>query len=176
MTYLATGGPSFGGWGICTYTCGPSMGILTGPPAAMRQDVLNCVNWQNWALSQYMTNVHVIGATNDPNVTDDFPRPLVVISMTEESMETRIDTGPFTRGTLVMWFEDKIHPCCADPTSAYNQFCGRVESVVTELNGQGIGGMLLRRSIRPFQRPWQSQVNDPTRFYNLSFLVSFGPA
>jgi hypothetical protein len=153
------------------------MGILTGPPAAMRQDILNCVSWSSyWAQSD--SDVYVIGATNNPSdmPLTDFPRPLAVITMTEESMETRVDTWGFTRGSMVVWFEDVVSSGCADETSAYNQFASHVEAVITELSGQGIASSLFRRGITPLQRPMRSRADDINVFYTASFNVSFGLA
>ena len=70
-------------------------------------------------------------------------------------------------------------PCllgAADQTSAFNLFCYHVESVIAELNAQGIASSLFRRGITPLQRPWRNKVEDVGLFYNASFNVKFGLA
>ncbi|HET6323794.1 MAG TPA: hypothetical protein VFG04_03765 [Planctomycetaceae bacterium] len=149
------------------------MDILTAFPYAQQQDIFNCPSWQSWAGSAYQTNVHVIGAEADDQ---EFPTPFWVIQATEESMETRVDTANFTRGSFVMWVQDTVNPCCADETSAYNQFCGHVGAVIKDLNQQGITATLFRRGIRPLQRPWRNKVNETEQYYSLAFVVTFGLA
>jgi hypothetical protein len=172
MDYSASGGPSFGGTAQCNFTCLSSGDILTGPPEAMRLDLLNCLSWQNWAGGN-LANVFIVGSDVDPGEYE-FPTPYIVISMLDDCMGTRIDTGPFTRGTLVLYFEDTVSTGC-DVTSAYNLFSWHVGSVITELNGQGIASTLFRTGITPLQRPWRSQVEDVVAFYTASFNVRFGP-
>lgn len=172
-----TGGLTLEGSSLVWIDIPASGGIVTGPPDSLAELVASSETFQDWVgasdAPEAKRRVYVYAASAIGPLP--FVRPFAAVVIPDGSyLETRKETGAYTRGGLGLWFEEDVPSFLKDcPNAVFNRFGNIVEAILQEMITNEGSGTLFVRGIRPAKAPERSNL-DREDFMCMMLTVQFG--